>query len=459
MKILVTGHDGYIGTLLTPFMQAAGHEVVGLDIGLFKDCAYGEVPFVETLDVADVRDVRAEHLEGFDAVIHLAAISNDPVGDLNADVTYAINHRGSVSLATEAKKAGVPRFVLSSSCSSYGAADGDVALDEQADFNPVTPYGESKVLAERDIRPLADESFTPVFLRNATAYGLSPRLRGDLVVHSLLATAHTIGEVRMESDGRSWRPFCHIEDISRACLAALEAPREAVHNEAFNIGRDEDNLQIRDLALMVQATVPGSTSRSRTAPARTSARIASPSPRWQLSFRGSTAVDRAEGHRRGLCGLQGPRPHARRLPVVALPAHQAGARAQGCRAPGQRPPLAREACPPAHSPSSTMASKDTPAEDIPVVILAGGMGTRMREATESLPKPMVDIGGKPILWHIMKLYSHYGHRRFIICLGYKGWQIKEYFLRYREHLSDLTVEVGDSHGVTIHNKPAEENWR
>jgi nucleoside-diphosphate-sugar epimerase len=258
MRVLVTGHHGYIGSVLVPLLLDAGHETVGLDAYLYEGCDFGEdrgpaVPAIRK----DVRDVDAADLDGFDAVIHLAALSNDPIGDLNPDCTYEINHRASVTLAEAAKRAGVERFLFASSCSLYGAA-GEDWLDENAAFNPVTPYGESKVLAERDIRALADDSFSPTFLRNATAHGLSPRHRGDLVVNNLTAFAYATGEILMQSDGTPWRPLVHIEDISRAFLCMLHAPRERVHGEAFNVGDDEENHQIRDVARIVEEVVPSS---------------------------------------------------------------------------------------------------------------------------------------------------------------------------------------------------------
>jgi nucleoside-diphosphate-sugar epimerase len=258
MRILVTGHAGYVGSVMVPFLRGAGHDVVGLDTFLYEGCDFGAAaPAVPALR-KDVRDVAAADLKGFDAVVHLAALSNDPVGDLNRETTFAVNHRATVHVAREARRAGVPRFLFASSCSLYGASAGDAMLDEGAAFHPVTAYGESKIRGEQDVRGLADDRFSPTFMRCATAYGLSPRLRADVVVNNLVGYAVTTGEVLIQSDGTPWRPLVHVEDISRAFLAALEAPREAVHAQAFNVGADAENYQIRQVAGIVQEVVPGS---------------------------------------------------------------------------------------------------------------------------------------------------------------------------------------------------------
>ncbi|HEY1818967.1 MAG TPA: SDR family oxidoreductase [Trebonia sp.] len=258
MKVLVAGDRGYIGAVLVPFLRGAGHEVDGLDLGLYEGCDLGPALEVTAQRSArDMRDVTPAELAGYDAVLCLAALSNDPVGDLNPDATYSVNLDGTLQLAKAAKAAGVERFLFSSSCSLYGAAGSD-SVGEDAEMFPVTPYGQTKVDAERALTLLADDNFSPSYLRNATAYGASTRLRLDIVVNNLTAIALTTGKVHLQSDGTPWRPLVHIEDISRAFLAVLEAPRALIHDEAFNVGRTEDNVQIRDVAEMVRAAVPGS---------------------------------------------------------------------------------------------------------------------------------------------------------------------------------------------------------
>ena len=257
MRVLVTGSEGYIGTILAPYLLAHGHDVVGVDTGFHRvGWLYNGVDRTPAWINKDIRHLTAEDLRGFDAIVHLAELSNDPVGQLNPDITFEINHLGSVRLATLAKEAGVERFIYMSSCSVYGSA-GDELSTEESPLDPLTTYAQCKVLVERDLKAMADDSFSPTFLRNATAFGASPRIRFDIVINDLAGHAWTEQVIRMASDGRPWRPFVHILDISQAIDCVLRAPRDIIHDETFNVGSNLLNYQIREIAEIISETFPG----------------------------------------------------------------------------------------------------------------------------------------------------------------------------------------------------------
>src|SRR5579862_2114963 len=256
MRILITGRDGYIGPVMAATLERAGHETAGLDTGYFADCSMGRVEDRSRLR-KDVRDLTRADLSGFDAVVHLAALSNDPMGELNSDWTYQINLEGSLHLARVARDAGVKRFLFSSSCSIYGTSPGEFAT-ETSPLRPLSAYAISKVKTEEGLEKLADGDFAPVYLRNATAYGVSPRMRLDLVVNNLTAWAFTTGKAHIMSDGTPWRPLVHIEDIARAFSAVLAAPREQVYKQAFNVGASAENYRVREVAEIVRETISGS---------------------------------------------------------------------------------------------------------------------------------------------------------------------------------------------------------
>jgi nucleoside-diphosphate-sugar epimerase len=257
MKLLVTGHHGYIGSIVGPTLAAAGHDVTGLDTFFYEHCDFvTDGPDLPALRV-DARDVTVADLAGFDAIVHLAALSNDPIGELNAELTYEINFHATVDLAAKAKEAGVPRFVFASSCSMYGSAEKNDYVTEEAPLRPLTAYAESKVRAEEALADLADDDFAPVFMRNATAYGVSPRLRFDIVLNNLAGWAYTTRKVLMMSDGSPWRPLVHVQDIAAATLSMLTAPADLVRGQAFNIGANTENYRVKELGEIVRETFPG----------------------------------------------------------------------------------------------------------------------------------------------------------------------------------------------------------